>query len=304
MEALPGVRHSSGDERDLMSSQLPARIDRATFERVLQRAAELQASSRDIGEGLSEEEILALGKDVGIPDQYLRQALLEERTHGDVPAPEGMLDQVFGRADLSAERVVQGSEEAIANAISRWLEKQEHMVVQRAALGRITYEPMESFARGMRRMGAMFGGARIKPYLEKVELVTATITPLESGFYHVRLSASLRNSRNGHLGGAAALGVVGTAMGTLMVVSGAAMVTVLLPVLPALLASVAVARHFAPLAKRTQLGLERILDDLERRPPLVSEKSTLPPPRQGNTGIDLGKAVRDITQEFRKALDK
>ena len=38
----------------------PGRLDRATFDRVLKRAAELQGASKDIGEGLSEEEILAL----------------------------------------------------------------------------------------------------------------------------------------------------------------------------------------------------------------------------------------------------
>ncbi len=287
-----------------MNAPLPARIDRAAFERVLQRAAELQASARDIGEGLSEDEILDLGKDVGIPDQYLRQALLEERSHGDLPAASSMLDHVIGRADLVAERVLQGSEEAIASAISRWLEKQEHMVVQRAALGRITYEPMERFARGMRRMGAMFGGARIRPYLEKAELVTAVITPLEAGFQHVRLSATLRASRTAHLVGATGVGVSGAAITALMVVSGAASVPAMFFLLPAALASIAVARHFRPLSRRTQLGLERILDDLERRPPLVGEKSTLPPPRRAGSGLDLGKAVRDITQEFRKALDK
>ncbi len=50
-----------------MDEKVPSRLDRATFDRVLQRAAELQAASRDIGEGLSEEEILALGTEVGIP---------------------------------------------------------------------------------------------------------------------------------------------------------------------------------------------------------------------------------------------
>ncbi|MEI2719637.1 MAG: hypothetical protein V9E87_05790 [Gemmatimonadales bacterium] len=49
-----------------MANNLPGRIDRATFDRVLQRAAELQAASHDIGEGLTEEEVVALGNEVGI----------------------------------------------------------------------------------------------------------------------------------------------------------------------------------------------------------------------------------------------
>jgi hypothetical protein len=287
-----------------MSSPLPARIDRATFERILRRAAELQAGAQDIGEGLSEAEILALGTDVGIPDQYLRQALLEERTHGEVATPEGMLDRFFGRADLAADRVVQGSEEAIGNAITTWLEKKEQMIVQRATLGRTSYEPMDSFARGVRQIGAFFGGARSRPYLDKVELVTAIITPLESGFCHVRLSASLRKSRNGHFVGAGILGLLGVVGGALLVVSGGPPVGALIPVLPGVLGSAMVARHFSPLVSRTQLGLERILDDLERRPPLAGNRSTLPPPRSQTLGLDVGKAVRDLTHEVRKALDK
>jgi hypothetical protein len=287
-----------------MSSPLPARVDRATLERVLKRATELQANARDIGEGLSEEEILALGKDVGIPDQYLRQALLEERMHGEAPAPEGMMDRLLGRAELAAERVVQGSEEEVSKAITRWLEKQEHLVVQRATIGRISYEPMEPFARGMRRIGAMFGGSRTRPYLDNVELVTAVITPLESGFCHVRLGASLRKSRSGHFGGMAALAFAGVTSGAIMVVLNAPPLAGLIPVLPAGLASLAVARHYAPLVQRTQLGLERVLDDLERHPPLVAERSTLPPPRNAALGLDVGKAVRDLTQEVRKALEK
>jgi hypothetical protein len=285
-----------------MSSPLPARIDRATFERVLRRAAELQAGARDIGEGLSEEEILALGTDVGIPDQFLRQALLEERTRPDVPGPVGMLDRLIGRADLSADRVVQGTEEAISNAITVWLEKKEQMVVQRATIGRVSYEPMEGFARGLRQIGAIFGGARSKPYLDKVELVTSIITPLESGFHHVRLSASLRKSRSGHVAGVSVLGFLGVAAGAVVVVLGAPVAGGLLPILPAVLGSSLVVRHFGPVVQRSQLGLERILDDLERRPPLAGEKPALPPP-QGR-GLDVGKAVRDLTQEVRKALEK
>src|SRR2546422_8764532 len=55
-------------------------ISRDALERIIKRAAELQAGEREIGEGLPTHEVLALGKDVGIPDRYLRQAMLEEQT--------------------------------------------------------------------------------------------------------------------------------------------------------------------------------------------------------------------------------
>src|SRR5260370_2049472 len=62
-------------------------IRREALERIIQRAAELQAGERDIGEGLTEPDLLALGQEGGIPPRYLRQALLEERTRSGV-APE------------------------------------------------------------------------------------------------------------------------------------------------------------------------------------------------------------------------
>jgi hypothetical protein len=40
-------------------------IGRDALERIIRRAAELQAGERDIGEGLRREDLLALGKDVG-----------------------------------------------------------------------------------------------------------------------------------------------------------------------------------------------------------------------------------------------
>jgi len=282
--------------------KLPARIDRATFDRLLQRAAELQAASSDIGDGVSEEEVLALGKDVGIPEQHLRQALLEERTRAVPAAPAGWVDEWFGNADLSSERVVQGSEEGIALAIARYLETREHFVVQRATVGRTTFEPMGSFAGAMRKMRRMFESGS-KPYLERAELMTVVITPLEAGFCHVTIAATLGKTRRGYLSGAATLGVGGAIAGALMVVLGAPEVAALIPVIPGGAAGFMVSRAFRPIAARAQLGLERLLDDLERKPslPLGSGQSAPPSSRLAR---EVGQVVRDITTEVRKALEE
>ena len=72
-----------------MAEGTPARFDRAALERIIQRAAELQTSERDIGENLTPDDVLALGKEVGIPSRYLQQALLEERTRLAGVSPPG-----------------------------------------------------------------------------------------------------------------------------------------------------------------------------------------------------------------------
>ncbi|MDZ4862669.1 MAG: hypothetical protein SGJ01_04410, partial [Gemmatimonadota bacterium] len=87
---------------------LPERVDRAAIERIIQRAAELQTGERDLDDGLTKDELLALGKDVGIPERHLRQALLEERSRTELPPSKGWLDSAMGSAVISAERVIQG----------------------------------------------------------------------------------------------------------------------------------------------------------------------------------------------------
>jgi hypothetical protein len=282
-------------------ADLPGRLDRATFDRVLQRAAELQASSRDIGDGLSEEEILALGAEVGIPAQHLQQALIEERTRATLPAPSGLLDHWVGSANFIAQRVVQGTTESVSASLTQWMQKQEHLVIQRSSGSRITWEPMDGFARGMRRLGAAFDPKRAKPYLDKVELVTAVITPLEAGFCHVTLAASLRKARAALAGGGVALAATGAVVGGVLVLIGAPLLVGVLPVVPMAFVGWLVARSFRTHAQRAQLGLERALDELERRPALPGTRSAPPP---GSITRGMGQVMRDITQEVRKALDE
>ncbi len=284
-----------------MTEGLPARIDRATFDRVLQRAAEIQASSKDIGDGLSEDEIVALGAEVGIPAQHLRQALLDERTRAVPHAPEGIMDRWVGVADLTADRVVHGTPEVILVALARWLEHHEHFVVQRATIGRTTFEPMATLAGAMRRIGAIFDGGRSKPYLDKAEIVTAVVTPLESGFCHVSLAAALRSTRRNYVVGGSVLGGLGIVAGAVVAALGAPELVALASAFGGAGAGVLTTRAYQPVATRTRLGLDRTLDELERRPSLAPGQPGSPTSRLAR---DVSAAVREITVEVRKALDR
>jgi hypothetical protein len=278
----------------------PGRLDRATFDRVLKRAAELQGASKDIGEGLSEEEILALGTEVGIPSQHLQQALIEERTRVMLPEANGFLDRWVAPADFVAQRVVQGTPEAVGAALTKWLERQEHLVVQRSNSGRITFEPMESFAGAMRRIGASFDPSRGKPHLDKADPVTAVITALESGFCHVTLAASLRKTRRGYVMGGSAIAVVAAGMGLPVLVFFPFILYAGVLAFAAVSGAM-IARTFRARVSRVQLGLERALDELERRPVIPGDRAVLP---KGSIARGMGQVVRDITQEVRKALDE
>ena len=139
-----------------MTDGLPARIDRAALERIIQRAAELQTADREIGEGLTTDQVMELGREVGIPGRYLQQALLEERTRIVQQGPEGLLGRTVGPAAMTAHRVVQRDRESIETILVEWMEKQELFSVQRHQPGRITWEPTGGFQAAYRR--AVGGG--------------------------------------------------------------------------------------------------------------------------------------------------
>ncbi len=246
-----------------MAADLPARIDRAAIERIIQRATELQTGERDIGEGMSPDEVVSLGKDVGIPERYLRQAILEEHGRVELPAPHGLLDRVFGAATVSAQRVVAGSADDVGQRLTQYLEREEVLTVQRELPGRITWEPLRGIEAALRRSTAAFGGRKAL-MLSRAQLVSATITALEPGFCHVSLTADLGSTRQALITGVVVSGVVGAA--------GAAVLGVLspllwLPAVPLVLAAgigYAVQGQFRPAAARALLGVERALDHLER----------------------------------------
>src|SRR3954469_4835720 len=118
-----------------MAGGSPARIDRAALERIIRRAAELQTAEREIGETVSSDELISLGREVGIPVRYLQQAMLEERPRLAQSRADGLLDRVAGPAEVAAQRVVQVEPEAVERALIRWMESNELLCIQRQQPG-------------------------------------------------------------------------------------------------------------------------------------------------------------------------
>src|SRR6478735_8968498 len=124
-----------------MAEGTPARIDRAALERIIQRAAELQTADRDLAEELTPDQVMALGREVGIPERYLQRALLEERTRPVVPESVGAWGRISGPAEVVAQRTVPATVAAVEAALVEWLEEKELFCVQRRQPGWITWEP-------------------------------------------------------------------------------------------------------------------------------------------------------------------
>ncbi|MGZ8392990.1 MAG: hypothetical protein ACXWWK_09140 [Gemmatimonadales bacterium] len=275
-----------------MSEGTPARIDRAALERIIQRAAELQTAERETGDSLTSDELMALGREVGIPDQYLQQAMLEERTRLGQIGASGLFERVTGPGQIAAQRVVRGTADNVEQALLRWIEKNELLCVQRQKTGRITWEPIGGMQAAFRRSTAAFGSGKRPFMLSRAATVSATVVPLEPGYVHVALSADTRKVRNEYVGAGAALAGAGVASTAALVALGALLPLALLPLPLAFGFGYGVLRRFAPAVARIQLGLERALDFLEQGG--ATPQHQLPDQNAGILGL--------LADEVRKAL--
>ncbi len=238
-------------------------ISREALERIIRRAAELQAGERDIGEGLTDAEVLALGQDVGIPSRYLRQAMLEEQTRTTVEVPRGAWGWLAGPARLSASRVVPGERVAVERALRHWMEEEELLQVKRRFPDRITWEPKAGAFASIRR--ALGGGGRSYA-LARAEEVAGQVAQLETGFCHVGLTTDVSTQRRARLTGTAVLTVFAVAAAT--VATGIALAPVSLPLYvisgAMALGAVRTARAHSAQNERVQVAMEQVLDRLER----------------------------------------
>jgi len=100
-------------------------IDRAALERVLARAAELQTTSGEPVEQFTEEQLVELGREVGLSPQHLRQAMAEERTRSVLPEDEtGIAAKLLGPGRARASRTVPGTARDTLATIDLWMQRQ------------------------------------------------------------------------------------------------------------------------------------------------------------------------------------
>jgi hypothetical protein len=246
-----------------MAEGSPARVDRAALERIIRRAAELQSAEREMGDTLSSDELISLGREVGIPIRYLQQALLEERSRIGSAASAGLMDRIAGPGEVRAQRVVPLEPEAAERALVGWMDANELFCIQRQQPGRIIWEPISGFQAAIRRSTAALGAGKRPFMLSRAATVSAAVLALESGYSHVSLTADARKVRGEYLASGVTLagaGAVGTAT---MVALGALLPVALLPLPVALGVGYTVMRRYGPTLARLQLGLERALDSLE-----------------------------------------
>ncbi len=249
---------------------LPAvSIDRASVDRILARALELQSATAADPDGrLTEAQLESLAKEVGLDTVNLRQALAEERTRIEAPALErGVLASLYGSSGASAQRSVRGTPAQVLKALDDWMQREETLVPQRYFTDRVVWEARAGLASHLRRVVSGRGLA-----LVRATSVGATAIALDDSRVLVRLDA--------HLGGYRALMAkqnvgftgAGAVAGGVLVALGFSVVAAVAPVVVVAPIGFAMARSSHQRSvTQTQLALEQVLDRLERgeagRPP-------------------------------------
>jgi len=123
--------------------------------------------------------------------------------------------------------------------------------------------------------------------------VAGQVTPLESGFCHVQLVADVRNGRRQRLGGAGTLLGLGTAATGALWAMGLLAPFPFLPLLILSPAAAAILRSHRLQHEHVQIGLEQVLDRLERGE--IKAEHALP-------GQKMSPFVR-IADEIRKTFE-
>lgn len=268
-----------------MHSAFMADIPRTALERVLARASELQTTTSDSAESVSEERLLEIAKEVGLDLAHVRQAIAEERARLPMAeADSGPMLDGLGPASVGAQRTVPGTPDDILRRLDSWMPRMESLSTRRRIGDRQSWEPRrDPFGNFLRSFGV--GGRRYD--LVRVDQVTASATAIDGARSVVRLDADIagmrRMQRNQAVALIAALGLLYAVVAVpVMFLVGAGVGTGILAGLTAFVGGGgflgwrALRRAYRTAVDRMHLRLEQLLDELEndrmKEPPNLLQK--------------------------------
>lgn len=176
------------------------RISRQELQLVIRRAAELFTSETDADERLSEEQVLRIADELGLPGRHVRQALYELPPR---PEREGWIDRAYGPAAVQETRVVRGAPDEVMDRLEDYLVTREFLQVLRRKGAKAAFSPADdaisNVARAVRRPQRQWQLARSRRVLVETR-------PMVENESHVRLELDMGPQRrkaltSGILGG-------------------------------------------------------------------------------------------------------
>ena len=237
---------------------------------MLARAAELQGigGSEIDTDLIDESRLIDIGKEAGLSETSVRQALAEERTRvGPVDESGAWHQRVSGPAVVSASRTIPGTPDDILRVLDSWMQRDECLQVQRRFTDRVVWEPRTDWVGAVKR-GLRIGGRSY--HLSRARQVAATVVPVDDRRSVVRLDADMTANRttlvrlasvSGGSGVLAGSGIL--AVGVVAHVAALALITAAAPVAIGGAGAYLILRKHRDFAQRMLLALEQVLDRLE-----------------------------------------
>jgi len=272
---------------DLVPREPP--IDRPALERILHRATELQSKDREIGEGLSDTELMQLGEEVGIRQQHLRQALSEERSRALAATDRSLVTRFMGPRRVAAQRTVNGKVADTEAALKEWMSEGELLQVKRRYPDRTSWERKEGAFASLKRS---FGAGGRKYVLAGAAEIVTKISDANEARSHVQLVADISNKRTGYVVGSSVLVGSGASVTGILLLLGVMVPAAVIPAVVCVPIAAKVARSNLKEIEKFLVALEQILDRLEHGEIELKPKQIGPSP--GGVGR--------IADEIRKNL--
>jgi hypothetical protein len=165
-------------------------IARRDFEQVIRRAAELSLADTDPDDVLSEEEVLRIATELGLPTHYVRQALFELP---ELSVRPRWYDRHFDPAVFSVAREVPSRKDPVLRRLEDYLVTREYLQIVRRRGDSIAFMPADdtisSLARALSRPGSRHTISRASRVMVGVHAV-----PGDSA--HVRFDVDLSGARS------------------------------------------------------------------------------------------------------------
>jgi hypothetical protein len=238
-------------------------LDRVALERVLSRAAQLHGQQSEEPTGaLSDEQILELGKEVGLAPDALRQAIAEERGRSGLPVARGIRGAWFGATTIASTRVVPGAPATAIASLDELMRGELSFDVKRRYADGIQWEPKRGFFDTMK---SQLAGPNIGTHLRTADDVAVTVVAVDAQRSHVRVEATIAQARGRAVTGSTLVGGVGVGSSAFLVALVSLNALLVVPPIAAvtLVWLYGIRRAHRQLVLRTSTALEQLLDRVE-----------------------------------------
>lgn len=186
---------------------LPARrLTGEQMEAVIRRASELQFAAGGGDEGISETELLRIGRELGLEPANLRRALAEVRTAGG-PAERGMMVGLMGERTVRASRIVRRPAAQLGMFLEEYLRRCEYMDPVRRFPDRTRYARASGIGAAFGRAAAKLSSRQASLDLQELDV---GVSALDDDSALVELSVDQGTLRTGLTAGGAAVGSAGS----------------------------------------------------------------------------------------------